>query len=482
MVNMFISSFSLLFPVSLSGGVAGVLFIIILYRMIIVSKELFQNREVFYKKELDGAGQVLSSIRYDCRTFKMEVDGRTVVMMLDRNGWIRKDPYIYVNDLRVGKPIGTRVQMATALQLFYTFCDIYSFDPRCLSGLAVERLIRFMTCLDLESEDGSILKMPSVETVKGYLALIRKFIRKMGFIEKGFEDSDSVKHIIATPGGRQESIIVSAYSLNREMLKSDPFKRFRLPKHFTPTQAQEVVRRMREKRDDMMLLIFMLGFGEGLRRGEILGLTREDFVTETDAETGEVLYYIILRNRVSDGPDQHAKTLMHPTRIDQYYNKLFRKSWQKIEIRKSLYDRAVGFYEKSRNVDKLGVNRYKAIQEATKADSWDGIKVDNHYIFFSCYNGRYQCLSGNTLNNRLGSYFKACGLHLGNVSHAMRHSFAMYHAHYAPVKMELEQLQNLMRHASPSSTAVYYNLTDEEKRQLRSIYNQELANLIPEFK
>lgn len=108
---------------------------------------------------------------------------------------------------------------------------------------------------------------------------------------------------------------------------------------------------MKKKRDLLMLCIFRLCCDHGLRPGEILGLTRNDLVQTVDKETGELLYKVRLRNRLSDRKDQCAKKLRHPFKADHYDTKDFRESSLEIDIDKNMYDFIMQVFNSSRNIE-----------------------------------------------------------------------------------------------------------------------------------
>ena len=449
--------------------------------MFVITVERFQNRIIYYRKEVEPSGKIVACERFDCKSFVFIHGGKVKIFVGDRFDILRYAPYIYINDLRSGGRISTRKQMAIALQRYYTFCDLYDYDPKHFSAQGVERYIRFLYGCDVMGEDGEEIKGLCVETAKSEVSMVHSFLSKMKYDTEAFDDKSLVQSSITTSGGRHEPLTRERYSISRE-LRSDPLKRFNTPKHFTPNQAKKIVEMMVLLKDTEMLLIFRLGYGVGLRRGEILGITTEDIVEEYDDEAGCQTYKIIIRNRLTDNPDQRAKTLRVPHNEASYKSQDFIKSCQEVEISKSLYDDLKQLYEQTRKYNELGFNRYHALLKATKADSWNGKKANNYYLFFNFFRGEYYRLSGQTLNNRLKKYYDMIDLDLSNVSHAMRHSFAMFHAYYSKEKLGMEHLRVIMRHASAKSTEVYFNLTPAEKRELRERYSVEMAELIPQFK
>lgn len=447
----------------------------------IVTVEKFLNKKVYYQKEIESSGKILSVKRYSCRTERFMYEGKECIFIGDRFDRIRYAPFIYVNEYRANVLIESRLQIAQAIQRYYTFCDIYSFNPEDLSMLGAEKYLRFMLGIDLVSEDGTTKLGLSVDSALNEIGMLRVFLEKMKFNTEALGKRNVSSFMRSFFGSARKDYSNGNRSITND-LKRDPQKKLNIPKHFTPFQGKQIVDLMLKEGDMQSYLIFRFGYGYGLRRGEILGLTTEDFIVEEEEDGQQKIYSILIRNRVCDDGDQRSKTLRHPTQVQHYKYKEFKKSVFKIEITKALYDEVMDYYRSSRDIQKIGVNAYKALCKATRADCYEPGGKDNHYIFFTLFRGDYYTLSGATFNNHLKKYFEKLGLILGNVSHAMRHSFAMFHAYYAKDKLSMEDLQVLMRHAWPQSTKVYYNLTDKQKRDIRNKYSVELQTIIPEFK
>lgn len=451
--------------------------------MILITKETFMHRDIYYKKEVDDSGKVVSCKRYDCKTFVFkDKNGKDMIFIGDRLDMLRPLPFEYVNEIRKNTSLGCRIQMATALQLFYTFCDIYRYHPDDFSGMAADSFVRFVEGKEVAAEPGSAPVLRAVKTINSTLGMVRKFLTTFGFDKsvKGFGMLEYYKGTIRTDGGR--TFRINMKHMNTINKKENGLRKLKAPKHYTPAQAKQLAKLMKEANDYQTYNIFRLGTELGMRRGEILGLTTEDVKRNVNSHTGEINYKIILRNRLSDTKDQCAKNLPHVNSQEEYKTSTYRKySCEEIDITESLYNMIMRYYEESRDINKIGIKAHNALLKATEADTVYSNGRKNYYIFFTCHNGKYNILSGQTLNNHLKEYFDMAGIELDNVSHAMRHSFAMFHAYYAKHPLTQLQLQVLMRHASAESTAIYFNLPDEEIKRLRDEYSTEMELLIPDY-
>lgn len=445
--------------------------------MIVITEEQFQKRIVYYKKEVDNTGRIIKCTRFDCMTKTINQDGKDVIFIGDRYGIIRPIPFQYVNKTRRGKSLNTRLQMALALQLYYTFCDIFDYDPTNIKAYAADKFKRFLQGIDIRAEKGSTVSIRAIGTVKSYKGMIRKYLEAFHYSTEGFEPGETIISLEPTSGGGMQPIARTSADSD---LRTGRLDKLTAPKHFDPQQAKALANKMAERKDFQTLCIFRLGYGYGLRRGEILGLTLSDLVQTVDKETGEINYKIILRNRLSDRADQCVKTLRHPFEAGHYDATDFRKSYFEVDIDKSMFELIMKVYKDERDIEKIGFKAYQEIRNISRADDYNN--QENYYIFINKGTKGWDRLSGQTVNNHLKRYYDEEHLDLGNVSHAMRHSCAMFHAHYSKNKLDQEGVRRILRHASPASTAIYFNMPRKVLKELRELYSIELKELIPEFK
>lgn len=149
-----------------------------------------------------------------------------------------------------------------------------------------------------------------------------------------------------------------------------------------------------------------------------------------------------------------------------------------------MYEEILEYIEESHS---KFIEKYPRNYINTYADmvSYNNELESNHYIFLNRY-GRI--LSDQTWGNKLKKYFIAANIPLdigvkkNNLSHRFRHGFAMFHARFSEHPVDVLTLQKLMRHKNISSTMIYYNLTEEDELQIKTEFQEELYNLIPELK
>ena len=227
--------------------------------------------------------------------------------------------------------------------------------------------------------------------------------------------------------------------------------------------------------------IIRLLYESGLRIGELLGLTNEDIVSES--QNGEYFNSVYIRNRLTDERYQHAKTVMNPSSPVSYKSKAYNtyfSGYQMVYISDELYE-LIGEYIESAHV--AAREKYQSrYGKSTVADSVCGSE-DNFYVFTNDYGSR---LSNVTWNRILREIYKKLGLDVDkkirntNLSHRFRHGFAMYqiqYMHRSPV-----ELAELMRHKSIASVMNYYQPTISDKILLKEEFTGDLYTLIPELK
>lgn len=449
---------------------------------LIIKEEKFCKRTVYYACDVDYEERVLSQERYDCRVFSYKYRGRDYIFVGDRHNQVRQDVFIYVNHTRRGKPKITRMQMAVALQLYCTFCDMHGYDPMNLPADGYMAFKEFLRGNTVEAMPGSEVTYRMPATLRAYIGMIRAFLQKTGGSLMGFGisgDDPDLRHR-SLDGGRRRTAIDTD-------LAGDTASKLYAPTHLRPDQVDRLANMMREAGDEATYLAFHIGIKTGFRRGGIVGLTIRDVVAEQvrDKDGGngtKVQYWLYLRNRTTDGDDQHKKTLRPPQNEAQEQSPTFTRSFFKAPIDRALYNHIVWYFQWSRDERRVGGrDALRRIQEVTHASGGitDG---ENYYILYTNYNGRINRMTGQTLNNHLKKYFAAARLELNNVAHVMRHTFAMHRVLYSKDKCGLKELQASLGHASPQSTMRYFNIPEEEFQRLSKLFAADFNKLVPSFK
>lgn len=272
-------------------------------------------------------------------------------------------------------------------------------------------------------------------------------------------------------------------TIKKKNLKTNSYSDRTIPKYLSPDDFSNVYRLALEQKDRTAILLMHLMYVYGLRLGEALGLCFEDL--KEVKRDGELVPVLLIRNRKSDRKFQFAKGKTHVTKTKQYKLKEYHADTDEIIITYDIYEQLIEFVEETHALlmekypDNYVVGTADIVSRRNKPES-------NHYIFLNRYG---KILSDQTWNNNLKRYFRNTNIPLdfdtrkNNLSHRFRHGFAMYHAHFRKgEKARLLELQKLMRHKSITSTQIYYNPTPEEEMKIKTGFQTELYNMIPELK
>ena len=386
----------------------------------------------------------------------------------------------YLNYDMASKPFTSRKQAATAIRILYCYLSLANIDVYNIDAVTLRGLIRFIRGVGTVQEQFKMETVRSAETVNIYLAIYRSFFSCQGITcEPLF--LKTITQVSKSTDNDGFSIRTEHYTLKNN-LKTSQYEDRGIPKYISPDQFAKLYRLALREKDLCALVIMRLGYGYGLRLGEILGLTLED-ITEVSINK-HITPVLYLRNRLTDDHFQFAKNLMHPTDIRQYKTKDYTNARHRIIISDDMYELILHYIETEHA--KM-IKKYPNNYNETVADivSRHSDLEENHYVFLNRY-GRI--LSDQTWGNKLKIYFQKADIPLArnkteaSLSHRFRHGFAMFHAHFSEHPWTALKLQHAMRHKSIRSTLIYYNLTEEEERQEKEAMQKELYDTIPELK
>ena len=254
-----------------------------------------------------------------------------------------------------------------------------------------------------------------------------------------------------------------------------------VPKYISMDNYIRLIEIARKKGDWAGIILMHLMFRYGMRLGECLGLTEEDYIMMRIK--GIVVPTLILRNRLSDAPDQKAKRRLTPRSRSDYEGQPYIQQWRNddyshINLTESEDTEFVRVFEKfMRDTRERAEALYPKNYRTCEADivfpadfKGKGLQK-NHYIFVNRLGKR---LSAQFWGKRLKEYFIEAGIPLdkgkkvNNLSHRFRHGFAMMHARFMDPPVPATELQKMMRHRNLSSTMIYYNPTQEDEYEYKT--------------
>lgn len=364
----------------------------------------------------------------------------------------------------------TRDFKAKTLRNYLCFMELIGFDYTDLTNQYVlERVYSFLRGDDYRSTQNS---NRSSQTINNYLAVIRDFAR---YLDK---PSNILKKASQTQNG--ESNLDGTKSMPKiysSSMRNNPHANDFIKPYISPQEYLTLINLAKAKKDAQAVIIFHLMYFYGLRIGECLGLTEEDFIIRK--QHYEPSPTILLRNRLSDKSFQFVKEVGHPQSIKDYKMKSY--PHQKVTISIEFYERIKSFIEKVGNeLETRGIhNRSIADTISNTAD-----REDNHYIFV---NKHGQPLSQQAWNLRLKQYFTAAFIPIDtevrkdNLNHRFRHGCAMYYLRFAEEghKLSVEATAALLRHHTLSSIYYYQKMTLDDEFMLKQRFQDSLIRDIP---
>lgn len=205
--------------------------------------------------------------------------------------------------------------------------------------------------------------------------------------------------------------------------------------------------------------IYKLMFNGGLRIGEVLGLTIEDF-EQIYSDSGKKYYKIYIRNRFSDMHHQKAKRCLNIIDKSMYVSSEYHKKnvgYQIAYITEDLYNDIMDYFDL--NFDKFA----KVNKSYPEADSINNDRI-NYYIFTN--SNKATCLSLYMVYKYTRKMFVELGYPIdykknkNNLLHRFRHGYAMKLLYL--YKLDPFEVIHYTRHASVRSLEAYNNPTDEQ--------------------
>ena len=391
-----------------------------------------------------------------------------------------REAFDYLNYDLADRPITSRAQAATAIRILYCYLSLTNTDIHDIDANTLRGLIRFIRGVGTVQEQFKMDTIRSAGTVNIYLATYRTFFSHRGII------CEPLYQRVVTHGVKSTDVTQMHFNAEKYAMKSNlhtrQYEDRSIPKYISPEQFAALYKLALREKDLCAIIIMRLGYGYGLRLGEILGLTLED-LTEISIDN-QFTPILFLRNRLSDKDFQFCKNLMHPTDVRQYQSKDYKNSRHRIMISYDMYELIIKYIE-TEHTRMKSTRPSKYSQTVADIVSKQSDIEENHYIFLNRY-GRI--LSDQTWGNNLKKYFEKADIIIehdtkeGNLSHRFRHGFAMFHSHFSEHPWTALKLQRAMRHKSIRSTLIYYNLTEEDERREKEAMQKELYDTIPELK
>lgn len=451
---------------------------------VVLSIEKDGRRHRYVRTDTNEKGKVVLK-----RTCELEVvqtttrDNRVVFSLLDENGNTNILFHKYINERMVEdrRSVNSRRKSAQVLCKFLSFTNLMGYSEY---ALGLDELYELRSFLQ-----GSGRTESSNETVNAYLGIIRNFFRASKIpCEPLFS-----QHIMSQSEYKESDFRVDntiyQYDLNLPM---NPHKEERVPKYISMDQYIKLQKLAQAARNWVAVILMHLMFRYGMRLGECLGLTEEDLVVMrikgTDVPT------LIVRNRLSDRPWQHAKRKIIPRKESDYEGISYQDQWRNDDYAH------YGLTESGEFVDAFQkfIRTTREDAERNFPENYRTCEADivcpedftekglekNHYIFVNRLGKR---LSAQLWGLMLKDLFTKAEIKLDvgrkdkNLSHRFRHGFAMMHARFMDPPVPPQELQKMMHHRNLSSTMIYYNPTPEDEYEYKTAMQNKFYDTNPEL-
>ncbi|MGN0039174.1 MAG: tyrosine-type recombinase/integrase [Coriobacteriales bacterium] len=361
----------------------------------------------------------------------------------------------------------TKKQAPSAVKLLYNFLELFGIRIEDMTKMQAKALVEFMRGT-LRSSTSCTIELQttrSEKTVSDYLSVIRKLAE---YLELG----DSHPLLKKKPrSGRGRSSRGRAMS-DPHVIAVKTVEELMAPMHVSTPQYKELLatEHVRSNLRDRVMIRLMRE--AGLRVGECLSISLEDASSYVD-DDGVIRTCIELRNRLSDAPDQCAKTAMkvrseRDYRLPEY--KVVLAGYEVVTLGFDLADELFEYMQAAhagRQTDRYWERR-EATARADKVTDRLADGQENYYLFL---NSLGRPLTQARWSQILREIYEEAGIPVDhgrkkkNLSHRLRHGYAMY------LKYERGcdefAVMTLLRHRSIESQEAYDNPTPEDILRLQ---------------
>lgn len=446
-----------------------------LIKMISIHEEKKNNSSYYVIEFKNDSGKVERFIDVVYKVYIRTYKNKTYYLMYDDHANLIQDAYKYLNNHISSQSQNSKKKSLYALKTLYSFSAIISKEFKNFENADFDNLVLFLK--GRERVGGNIeyhnLTRRGKTTVNGYLTIYRDYFDFLSI------SKDSILYRTMNRSMRYIDVYENVHKIKQFRLNEKvPSKQVEVPDYISLDQYKKIMKYIKETKTDRDEIIVRLMYENGLRIGEVLGLTREDVALEEDVN-GNQIPVLYLRNRLTDKAFQNAKSCMKVHSKQTYRSKDYNTEWigyHKIQLSYSLYEKISDYIEKSHvKYQKSSYDTYKKesekyretyerYQKKTIADSVIEKNIDNFYIFL---NSTQTPLSTDIWRKVIVDIFEHNeikvdkGVKEHNLNHRFRHGFAMLNVQYFH-KNEFE-LKVLLRHKNITSVSCYFKPTMEDQ-------------------
>lgn len=371
------------------------------------------------------------------RSVHRDYNTREYTILYDSNMNPIKDAFEFLNYEFLTSSPNTKSQVVSALRLLYSFLELFDLKIESLTDENINNLKYFLKGY---SPNGNFISIDldtdrSNSTINIYLSFFRKYAEFLNIQDSNLSKISPIKS--KSYVSKNDGVMVETKSyVHNERVKRNKG----VPKYISLPEYKKI------------LEVIDKEYQLAKRRMPIT--TRRTYRTKAYR-------------------DDTTKTFISLELIDlifEYMNTAHDSYNRKTTTSKKLFDKNYKNYTVTDIVDKRG-----NIDE-------DGYPIldENCYVFI---NSIGKPLSITLWNRILRQIYTKCNIKLdrgkkeNNLSHRLRHGFAMFLVQYKRIK--IEDLMKLMRHVSILSTEKYYNPTDDDIALIKEDFSKEIEELMP---
>ena len=421
----------------------------------------FGHRSIFRVEEMID-NQTISKYDIDFRVLKANLNNTTELYLYDTEYNILLEPSQYVNNRYRNNSLNTRIRIMYDLRKLYIFSIIIKKQLTTWNHSDCQKFVSFLYGNDSRNGEDILYTFQDMnqKSLNSTLNNCKNYLKYNEFgCFKYFDNQKSKK-------------TSNIYSSS--------------PKSFSKHEIESIFNYLNNSPDISiesklkfnLIIILMLNYG--LRIGEVLGLTFEDFIVKNIAD-GDKLCLVVIRNRISDSIYQKAKRVISLNDFSQYNSKPYKTKdvgYQLINIDINHYKSI----EKYMNESHDRLSKFKSYAKSKADQVNNNFGGENHYVFLNENNGN--SLSYKVWSTTLRSILEAVGIKVdydvkrNNTSHRFKHSFTtdLLYEKNIPTNIAI----HYTRHASVKSLEPYTKLQDEMLIELfeniEEIYKKETNN------
>lgn len=453
----------------------------------ILIKEYINANEFFYESQVKDERKIMTTTSLRYRSVIKEYKGKIYIMVYNSEMKPISEAFDFLNFYLAEQPITTKTKDLTALKLLYIYEDILYKKLVDFTAADIESFKLFMSGklgkgLDYNFD---LITKRNNTTINIYLSSCRKYLSYLN--QKNDYLTYKIKTRNYTHPDSENQFATEKYVSNEGTGKNV----IEVPRYISLDELRLIINEIRQNYGLMEEIIVRLMFENGLRLGEVLGLTFDDVLMEkVELPKGsgkfEIIPVVYIRNRVSDKPYQKAKRLMQVKDRSEYKLSQYNKrnyGYNKIIIKKELFNLINKYIDEIHIVAReRKMSNYYKYSFADRVRKPERFEEDNFYIFI---NSLGKPLSQTLWNITIRKIFKTLGIEVDrdvkehNLNHRFRHGFAMYNAKRGVKQLEL---MYMMRHASLQSVSKYYRPTLTDAIEIKAKFIEDLYTNIPELR